>query len=61
MLDTVPGGVQLTDVITPLPVKPANVILTLDGDTLKLFGQVRVRDNNETIPIPLLIFSSSGI
>jgi hypothetical protein len=43
MLDTVPRGVQLTDVITPLPVKPSNVELTLDGDTLNLFGQVRVR------------------
>ncbi|KAJ6528142.1 heme peroxidase [Mycena capillaripes] len=41
MLDTVPRGVQLTDVITPLLVKPSNVELTLDGDTLNLFGQVR--------------------
>ncbi|KAJ6616379.1 heme peroxidase [Mycena sp. CBHHK59/15] len=41
MLNTVPSGVQLTDVITPLPVKPANVELLLDGDTLKLSGQVR--------------------
>ncbi|KAJ7799099.1 putative L-ascorbate oxidase [Mycena olivaceomarginata] len=41
MFDTVPKGVQLTEVITPLPVKPHNVYLILDGDTLKLFGEVR--------------------
>lgn len=42
MLNTVPRGVQLTDVITPIPVKPDNVQLILDGDTLKLIGEVRV-------------------
>lgn len=43
MLNTVPYGVQLTEVITPLPVKPANLELILDGDTLQLWGVVRVR------------------
>jgi hypothetical protein len=43
MLDTVPSGVELTDVITPLPVKPSSVKLVMDGDTLQLFGLVRVR------------------
>jgi hypothetical protein len=42
MLDTVPRGVELTEVITPLPVKPHNLILRLAGDTLKLAGEVRV-------------------
>jgi hypothetical protein len=42
MLDTVPHNVQLTDVIDPLPVKPATVTLVLDGKSLKLSGQVRV-------------------
>ncbi|KAJ7191162.1 heme peroxidase [Mycena haematopus] len=42
MLDTVPSGVQLTEVIEPLPVKPANVKLTLDGDTLQLWGILRL-------------------
>ncbi|KAJ7611543.1 heme peroxidase [Mycena polygramma] len=42
MLDTVPKGVQLTDVIDPLPVKPAQVTLILDEDTLKLSGSVRL-------------------
>jgi hypothetical protein len=42
MLDTVPSGVQLTDVIRALPVKPDNVQLALDGDTLRLSGQLRV-------------------
>ncbi|KAJ6480791.1 heme peroxidase, partial [Mycena vitilis] len=36
MLDTVPRDVQLTDVIEPLPVKPANIVFLLDGDSLKL-------------------------
>ncbi|KAF8175921.1 hypothetical protein K438DRAFT_2022759 [Mycena galopus ATCC 62051] len=36
MLDTVPYGVELSDVITPLPVKPDNVVLTMDGDVLRL-------------------------
>jgi hypothetical protein len=42
MLDTVPDTVELTDVIEPLPVKPATVVLLLDSDTLKLSGRVRV-------------------
>ncbi|KAJ7318798.1 heme peroxidase [Mycena albidolilacea] len=43
MLDTVPCGVELTEVqvITPLPVKPHNLILRLAGDTLKLAGEIR--------------------
>ncbi|KAJ6522481.1 heme peroxidase, partial [Mycena capillaripes] len=41
MFDTVPKGVELTDIITPLPVKPHNIQLVLDGDKLKLFGEVR--------------------
>ncbi|KAJ7172936.1 heme peroxidase [Mycena crocata] len=41
MLDTVPKSVQLTEVITPLPVKPSGVELTLNGDTLVLSGAVR--------------------
>ncbi|KAF7378212.1 Peroxidase [Mycena sanguinolenta] len=41
MLDTVPRGVELTEVITPLPVKPDFLALTLDNDTLQFSGQVR--------------------
>ncbi|KAJ7113369.1 heme peroxidase [Mycena epipterygia] len=41
MLDTVPSGVQLSDVITPLPVKPSNLKFTLDSDILQFSGQVR--------------------
>ncbi|KAJ7287098.1 putative L-ascorbate oxidase [Mycena rebaudengoi] len=41
MLDTVPRGVQLTEVIKPLPVKPSGLDLVLDGDVLKLSGEVR--------------------
>ncbi|KAF7354219.1 Peroxidase [Mycena venus] len=42
MIDTVPRGVQLTDVVTPLPVKPIIAGFDLDGDTLRLGGRVRL-------------------
>jgi hypothetical protein len=44
MVDTVPKGVKLTEVIEPLPVKPqeAQVVL-LDDGTFALRGEVRVR------------------
>ncbi|KAF8126229.1 heme peroxidase [Mycena galopus ATCC 62051] len=42
MIDTVPSNVNLTDVITPLPVKPSNVELVMNGDILQLGGQVRL-------------------
>ncbi|KAF8207358.1 heme peroxidase [Mycena galopus ATCC 62051] len=42
MIDTVPRGIQLTDVVTPLPVKPIIAGFNLDGDTLRLDGRVRV-------------------
>ncbi|KAJ7895398.1 heme peroxidase [Mycena leptocephala] len=49
----VPSEVKLTDVITPLPVKPHNVVLTMAGDTLKLSGQVRLwnltEDSSRTV------------
>ncbi|KAF8892846.1 heme peroxidase [Mucidula mucida] len=42
MLDTVPAGVQLTDAVQPLDVKPVNVSLTLDSQGDILFsGYVR--------------------
>ncbi|KAJ7439092.1 heme peroxidase [Mycena latifolia] len=41
MLDTVPRAVPLTEVIIPLPVKPSEVELSLQGDTLLLSGEVR--------------------
>ncbi|KAJ6525133.1 heme peroxidase [Mycena capillaripes] len=41
MLNTVPKGVELTQVIDPLPIKP-KIKLILDGDTLKLTGSVRL-------------------
>jgi hypothetical protein len=47
MLDTVPKGVQLTDVITPLPVKPNSIKLIYDAatETIAFSGEVRVRDS----------------
>ncbi|KAK7018135.1 hypothetical protein R3P38DRAFT_2405926, partial [Favolaschia claudopus] len=47
MLDTVPSNVQLTDVLTPLPVKPSSVALILDGDNIQLSGQVRLWNTTE--------------
>jgi hypothetical protein len=42
MIDTVPRDVQLTDVLTPLPVKPIISGFNLDGDTLQFGIRVRV-------------------
>ncbi|KAJ7442329.1 heme peroxidase [Mycena galericulata] len=42
MLDTFASGVELTDVITPLPVKPSNLQLILSGDTIQFAGEVRL-------------------
>ena len=43
MLNTVPRGVQLTDVIDPLAIKPKNIALIYMGDGgLRLTGEIRV-------------------
>jgi hypothetical protein len=42
MLDTVPKGAELTEVITPLPVKPSILTMLFDNDTVQLSGEVRV-------------------
>ncbi|KAJ7263439.1 putative L-ascorbate oxidase [Mycena rebaudengoi] len=44
MLDTVPRGVQLTEVIKPLPIKPADFGFVVDGDKLLFSGKVRLWD-----------------
>ncbi|KAJ7843123.1 heme peroxidase [Mycena olivaceomarginata] len=43
MLNTVPAGVHLTDVITPLTIKPV-LRLILDGNTIQFSGEVRFWD-----------------
>ncbi|KAJ7287099.1 hypothetical protein C8J57DRAFT_576981 [Mycena rebaudengoi] len=48
MLDTIPRGVQLTEVIKPLPVKPSGLDLILAGNVLKLSGEVRFRNMTDT-------------
>lgn len=48
MIDTVPRGVKLTEVITPLLIKPDGVQLALNNDTLELSGEVRVRHLTRT-------------
>ncbi|KAJ7731829.1 heme peroxidase [Mycena maculata] len=47
MLNTVPAGVKLTEIIRPLLVKPFNVQLILSGNTLKFSGEVRFWDTTE--------------
>ncbi|KAJ7901363.1 heme peroxidase [Mycena leptocephala] len=47
MIDTVPRGVKLTEVITPLLVKPDGVQLALNNDTLELSGEVRLWNATE--------------
>ncbi|KAF7369578.1 Peroxidase [Mycena venus] len=51
MLDTVPKGVQLTDVITPLPVKPNTIKLIYDAatETIAFSGEVRLWDVPENL------------
>ncbi|KAJ7742603.1 heme peroxidase [Mycena metata] len=46
MLDTVPAGIQLTEVITALPVKPdlLKFDLSADGTTIQFSGQLRLWD-----------------
>ncbi|KAJ7473610.1 hypothetical protein B0H11DRAFT_1918769 [Mycena galericulata] len=53
MPDTVPSSVHLTDVITPLPVKPNNVQPILVNDTIQFSGEVQfwnmTRDDTRTV------------
>ncbi|KAJ7877785.1 heme peroxidase [Mycena leptocephala] len=53
MIDTVPRDVQLTDVLTPLPVKPIIAGFNLDGDTLQFGMRVRFwnmsQETNSTV------------
>ena len=57
MLDTVPNGVVLTEVIEPLPVKPKGVALTFMGDgTFSLRGEVRVRHFPNPRPCECTVF-----
>ncbi|KAJ7678175.1 heme peroxidase [Mycena polygramma] len=60
MIDTVPKGVQLTEVIEPLPVKPT-VSFTLGGDTLQLTTEVRFFGmSNDTRNVQLLAEGHDG-
>ncbi|KAH7092727.1 putative L-ascorbate oxidase [Auriculariales sp. MPI-PUGE-AT-0066] len=46
MIDTVPKGVKLTDVLEPLPIRPDNLDLVYVGDgTLRFGGEVRIWNN----------------
>ncbi|KAJ6497776.1 heme peroxidase [Mycena sanguinolenta] len=48
MLDTVPNGVQLTEVVTPPPVKPTNLVHILDGDNMTFTLDVRIWNSTNT-------------
>lgn len=44
MVDTVPRGVQLTDVITPIQVKPKLLRINVDKNgTMTVSGRIRVK------------------
>ncbi|KAJ6450911.1 heme peroxidase [Mycena sanguinolenta] len=61
MLDTVPSGVQLTDLISPIPVKPWNVGLSLNGNILQLAGQLRLWNVTDPTPtITMLLEDHNG-
>jgi hypothetical protein len=50
MLNTVPAGVELSEVLEPIPVKPADVKLTYHPDgTVTLSGEVRVSTTTSSI------------
>ncbi|KAJ7210136.1 heme peroxidase [Mycena pura] len=56
MLDTVPKGVALTEVITPLPVKPSILTMLFNIGTVQFSGEVRFWDRtlDETHTVNLL-------
>ena len=58
MIEIVPRGVSLTDVIIPYDVKPYNVQLTLlDGGTsLEFTGEVRVKTNSRSVTQVQLLY-----
>ncbi|KAJ7453290.1 putative L-ascorbate oxidase [Mycena galericulata] len=61
MLNTVPRGVQLTDVTTSLPVKPDNLQLIMDNDTLLLSAQARLWNQPEDASRTVRILMSDHI
>ncbi|KAJ6495222.1 heme peroxidase [Mycena sanguinolenta] len=60
MLDTVPSGVTLSDVLTPLPVKPANVILTMIGNVLHMTGELRLWNTSSSTTVSMLWTDHAG-
>ncbi|KAJ7909942.1 heme peroxidase [Mycena leptocephala] len=56
MLNTVPQDVQLTEVITPLPVKPDYLHFNLDSNSLRFSTQVRFRELPNTTYTMLMLW-----
>jgi hypothetical protein len=51
MLDTVPRGVQLTEVVEPISVRPDQLILSrATNGSLILQGRFRVRGSSQSSP-----------
>ncbi|KAJ7280746.1 heme peroxidase [Mycena rebaudengoi] len=58
MIDTVPRGVELSEVINPLPVRPDLVEIVLMGDKLGLSGTVRVfNSSKENAPVVRVLWT----
>ncbi|KAK7039880.1 peroxidase [Favolaschia claudopus] len=64
MIDTVPKQTQLTDVLTPLPIKPADIRLDLRGSTIEFSGKVRLwntpKDDSRSYSSSWYSFSDSA-
>ncbi|KAJ7185156.1 heme peroxidase [Mycena haematopus] len=56
MVDTVPNGVQLTEVVTPLPVKPTNLQHMLNGDNMVFTVDVRIWNTTDTSLIVVMLW-----
>jgi hypothetical protein len=60
-IDTVPAGVQLSEPITPMPLKPINVTYDFDQDSkLVLSGKIRILTTRDTAPPTSLTLRVSG-
>ncbi|KAF8175627.1 heme peroxidase [Mycena galopus ATCC 62051] len=61
MVNTVPNGVQLTEVVTPMPVKPTHIQFFVDGDNMVLTMDVRIwNTTNTSLPVVMLWDDHNG-
>ncbi|GAB1317438.1 Peroxidase [Madurella fahalii] len=51
MIDTVPKGVQLSGVITPISLKPDNIFIAIsDSGNMTITGEIRIRTDDRPLP-----------